>query len=77
MTEVLPVTTLMELVRKKRIIRASRFPLRIASILAMPVHSARSQMAEGLLRHNAGDRLEAFSAGTRPSQVRPAAIAGI
>jgi arsenate reductase len=29
-------------------------------------NSARSQMAEGLLRHWAGDRLEVFSAGTRP-----------
>jgi len=32
-------------------------------------------MAEGLLRHDAGDRFEVFSAGTRPSQVRPEAIA--
>lgn len=38
-------------------------------------NSARSQMAEGLLRHDAGDRFEVFSAGTRPSQVRPEAIA--
>jgi arsenate reductase len=38
-------------------------------------NSARSQMAEGLLRHEAGDRFEVFSAGTRPSRVRPEAIA--
>jgi arsenate reductase len=31
-------------------------------------------MAEGLLRHHAGDRFDAFSAGTEPSQVRPEAI---
>jgi arsenate reductase len=37
-------------------------------------NSARSQMAEGLLRHDAGDRFEVFSAGTRPSRVRPEAI---
>jgi arsenate reductase len=37
-------------------------------------NSARSQMAEGLLRHDAGDRFEVFSAGTKPSQVRPEAI---
>lgn len=37
-------------------------------------NSARSQMAEGLLRHNAGDRFEVFSAGTRASKVRPEAI---
>jgi len=38
-------------------------------------NSARSQMAEGLLRHAGGDRFEVFSAGTRPSRVRPEAIA--
>jgi arsenate reductase len=32
-------------------------------------------MAEGLLRHDAGDRFEVESAGTRPSQVRPEAVA--
>jgi arsenate reductase len=40
-------------------------------------NSARSQMAEGLLRHDAGDRFEVFSAGTNPSQVRPEAIAAM
>jgi arsenate reductase (thioredoxin) len=37
-------------------------------------NSARSQMAEGLLRHEGGDRFEVFSAGTKPSLVRPEAI---
>ena len=32
-------------------------------------------MAEGLFRHDAGDRFEAFSAGTKPAHVRPEAIA--
>src|SRR5437899_11668804 len=36
---------------------------------------ARSQTAEGLLRHLAGDRFEVFSAGLLPSYVRPNAIA--
>ena len=40
-------------------------------------NSARSQMAEGLLRHDAGDRFEVCSAGTKPSRVRPEAIAVI
>ena len=31
-------------------------------------------MAEGLLRHDAGDRFEVFSAGTAPGGVRPEAI---
>jgi arsenate reductase len=38
-------------------------------------NSARSQMAEGLLRQLAGDRFEVCSAGTKPSSVRPEAIA--
>ena len=38
-------------------------------------NSARSQMAEGLLRHMAGDLMEVHSAGTRPGSVRPEAIA--
>lgn len=37
-------------------------------------NSARSQIAEGLLRHEAGDRFEVYSAGTRPTTVRPEAI---
>ena len=37
-------------------------------------NSARSQMGEGLLRHDAGDRFEVCSAGTAPSRVRPEAI---
>src|SRR6202050_529804 len=32
-------------------------------------------MAEALLRHDAGDRFEVFSAGTKPGRVRPEAIA--
>ena len=38
-------------------------------------NSARSQMAEGLLAHDAGDQFEVESAGTKPSSVRPEAIA--
>jgi arsenate reductase (thioredoxin) len=38
-------------------------------------NSARSQMAEGLLRRDAGDRFDVASAGTKPGQVRPEAIA--
>lgn len=38
-------------------------------------NSARSQMAEGLLGHDAGDRFEVESAGTRPGRVRSEAIA--
>ncbi|HEX2221792.1 MAG TPA: arsenate reductase ArsC [Candidatus Limnocylindria bacterium] len=38
-------------------------------------NSARSQMAEGMLRAWAGDRFEALSAGTVATRVRPEAIA--
>ncbi|HVM97411.1 MAG TPA: arsenate reductase ArsC [Candidatus Acidoferrales bacterium] len=37
-------------------------------------NSCRSQMAEGLLRHLAGDRFDVVSAGTEPSTVNPLAI---
>ena len=40
-------------------------------------NSARSQMAEGLLRHLAGDRFEVESAGVEPSRVRPQAVAAM
>lgn len=38
-------------------------------------NSARSQMAEGLLRHDAGALYDVESAGTKPGIVRPEAIA--
>ena len=37
-------------------------------------NSARSQMAEGLLRHDAGEHFDVESAGTKASFVRPEAI---
>lgn len=37
-------------------------------------NSARSQMAEGLLRHDGAGRFEVESAGVRPGSVRPEAI---
>jgi arsenate reductase (thioredoxin) len=38
-------------------------------------NSARSQMAEGLLRHLSNGQFAAFSAGTQATQVRPETIA--
>ena len=37
-------------------------------------NSARSQMAEGLLKHLYGEKYEVFSAGSDPTQVSPFAI---
>src|SRR5512138_1971100 len=37
-------------------------------------NSCRSQMGEGWLRHDLGDRVDVVSAGTRPSYVHPKAI---
>ena len=46
-----------------------------ARVLFLCTHnSARSQMAEGLLRDLAGDRFEVMSAGTEATHVRPLAI---
>ncbi len=38
-------------------------------------NSARSQLAEGLLRHDFGERFEALSAGTEATRVKPLAAA--
>jgi len=44
-------------------------------VLFLCMHnSARSQMAEGLLRHFYGERYEAYSAGSSPTRVHPLAI---
>lgn len=37
-------------------------------------NSARSQMAEGLLKHMCAGKYDVYSAGTQPSEVRPEAI---
>jgi arsenate reductase len=46
-----------------------------ASVLFVCVRNAgRSQMAEALLRAYHGDRYEAFSAGTQPSEINPLVV---
>ena len=48
-------------------------PIRV--IFVCTGNSARSQMAEALLRHDGGDRFEVASAGVDPRGVHPLAIA--
>jgi len=43
-------------------------------LILCTANSARSQMAEGLLRHDSGHRFEVESAGTRATSVRPEAV---
>jgi arsenate reductase len=50
-------------------------PVKNRILILCTGNSARSQMAEGLLRHDTAERLEVFRAGTKPSHLRPEAIA--
>ena len=53
----------------------SHLPTKKVRVLFLCTHnSARSQMAEGILRHLSGDQIEAFSAGSRPTSLHPLAI---
>jgi len=43
-------------------------------LLICTKNSARSQMAEGLINHDLGERVQAYSAGIEPSSVHPLAV---
>jgi arsenate reductase len=55
-------------------VAAVEVPQRSRVLFLCTHNSARSQMAEGLLRQLAGDRFETMSAGTEASHVRPLAV---
>ena len=50
---------------------------RVRVLILCTGNSARSQMAEGLLRHDGGAQFEVASAGVQPGSVRPEAIAAM
>lgn len=51
-----------------------RAEARLRVLILCTGNSCRSQMAEGWVRHDLGDRVEVFSAGTHPCYVHPLAI---
>jgi arsenate reductase (thioredoxin) len=58
----------------EKIERSVKFEERPCVLILCTGNSARSQMAEGLLRSLSRDKIEVFSAGVNPSEVRPEAI---
>ena len=56
-------------------VEGSGTPARKRVIFVCTGNSARSQMAEALLRHEAGDRFDVVSGGVSPRPVHPMAIA--
>lgn len=48
--------------------------MKLRVLILCTANSARSQMAEGLLQNLAGERMDVFSAGSKPSHVNPLAI---
>ena len=48
--------------------------MKFTILILCTANSARSQMAEGLLRDLAGEQFEIYSAGSKPSTVNPFAI---
>ena len=56
---------------------AAAAPRKLQVIFVCTGNSARSQMAEAVLRHEAGDRFDVVSAGVSPRPVHPRTIAAL
>ena len=54
--------------------KTSKMPNKKRVLILCTANSARSQMAEGVLRWLAGERYDVFSAGSRATSVNPYAI---
>lgn len=67
-----PALGIPESARQEQPISETRRPTRVLFLCTH--NSARSQMAEGILRHYGGERVEVFSAGSEPGGVHPNAV---
>lgn len=67
-----PALSILATTQQPRVPQSTHLPVRVLFLCTH--NSARSQMAEGLLRHVSHGAIEVFSAGSHPSSVHPYAL---